>query len=135
MTFTKKIALHDKITIDGTDMSNAFRSFGLSSEDSEVDVSGFSVSGTDETLAGTRAQSFTGDWFLTSENEDFFYALHANRTIFTVSWQPDGLIDSSRTVFHASCQLRTFSPAANRGDPYVSTATFTVADSNGITTS
>lgn len=134
MAFTKKIAKHDKITIDGTDMSNAFRSFGITSEANEVDVSGFSVSGTDESLSGGKAQSFAGDWYLTTENEDFLFALHNTDAIFEVAWQPDGLVDSSRTVYHANCQLRSFSPQANRGDPYVSTATFAVADDAGITT-
>lgn len=135
MTYTKKIALHDRVSIDGYDMSNDFRSFGFTSEDAEVDVSGFSTSGTDETLAGTRAQGFTGDWYLTSEAEAILFPIHKNRVLVDVSWQPDGLIDSSRTTYHAICQLRSFSPSANRGDPYVSTATFTVADSTGITTS
>ncbi len=135
MTYTKKIALHDRITVDGVDMSNDFRSFGFTSEDAEVDVSGFSVSGTDETLAGTRAQGFTGDWYLTSEAETILFPIHRDRDIVEVAWQPDGLIDNTRTTYHALCQLRSFSPTANRGDPYVSTATFTVADENGITTS
>src|ERR1043165_3052304 len=135
MAFTKKIAKHDRITIDGVDYSNAFRSFGLTSEATEVDVSGFSVSGTDENLSGPKAQGFQGDWFLTAENENFLFQLHKNDSIFEVAWQPDGLVDSTRKTYHANCQLRTFSPTANRGDPYVSTATFSVADDNGITTS
>ena len=135
MAFTKKIAKHDKITIDGTDMSNAFRSFGITSEANEVDVSGFSVSGTDESLSGGKSQSFAGDWFLTTENEAFLFALHNTDAIFEVAWQPDGLVDNTRTVYHANCQLRSFSPQANRGDPYVSTATFAVADDAGISTS
>ncbi len=49
VSFTKKVAKHDRIEIDGTDYSNAFRQFGFSSEHSAEDVSGFSVSGNDET--------------------------------------------------------------------------------------
>ena len=135
MTYTKKIALHDKITVDGVDMSNAFDSFGFTSTDQDVDVSGFSVTGTDETLSGTRAESFSGDVFFTTESDALLRPLHENRTLFTVSWQPDGLIDNSRTVYHALCQLRTYGPASSRGTPYKYTATFMVADPNGITTS
>ena len=133
MTYTKKTALHDRISIDGVDMSNAFDTFGFTSDDQDVDVSGFSVSGSDETLSGTRAEGFSGDVFITSESEALLWPLHYNRTIFNVTWQPDGLIDNTRRSYHALCQLRTFDPSATRGQPYKTTATFRVADSNGIT--
>jgi len=135
VTFTKGIALHDKITIDGTDMSNAFHTFGMTSEDTEVDVSGFSVSGSNESLAGNRNESFAGDVYHTTETYALLYPLHETREIFAVAWQPDGLIDSNREIFHALCQLRTYSPSATRGDPYTFTCTFAVADDSGITTS
>jgi hypothetical protein len=135
VTYTKKTALHDRITADGVDVSNAFDTFGFTSDDQDVDVSGFSLSGVDETLSGTRAEGFTGEMFITKETEALFFPLHQNRTIFQVSWQPDGLIDNTRTTYHANCQLRTFDPSATRGQPYKTTATFRVADANGITTS
>ena len=50
---------HDKITIDGTDVSNSFREFGFSSEHSE-DVTGFCATGNDESLPGVTTQGFTG---------------------------------------------------------------------------
>ncbi len=134
MTYTKMVALHDRITVDGVDVSNAFHSFGFTSEDSEVDVSGFSVSGADESLSGARAQGFTGDVYVTPEIEALFFPIHNNRTLVGVSWQPNGLIDSARTTYHGTCQLRTFSPADTRGDASTFTATFTISDSNGITT-
>ena len=134
MTYTKKVALHDRITVDGVDVSNAFDSFGLTSDDQDVDVSGFSVSGADETLSGTRAEAFTGEAFVTKEIEALFFPIHQNRTIVQVSWQPDGLVDSSRTTYHGNCQLRTWDPSAARGQPYKTTATFRIADQNGITT-
>lgn len=135
MTYTKGIALHDRITVDGTDMSNAFRSFGFTSDDTDVDVSGFSVSGSDETLSGPRAEGFSGDVFITPETEALLWPLHYNRTIFEVAWQPNGLIDNTRTTYHANCQLRTFDPSNTRGDASVSSVTFRVADDNGISTS
>lgn len=135
MTYTKKVALHDRITVDGVDMSNAFDTFGFTSDDQDVDVSGFSVSGVDETLSGTRAEGFTGDVFITAESEALLWPLHRDRVIFQVAWQKDGLIDNTRTTYHALCQLRTFDPSAARGQPYKTTATFKVADPNGISTS
>jgi hypothetical protein len=135
VTYTKKTALHDRITVDGVDMSNAFDTFGFTSDDQDVDVSGFSVSGVDETLSGTRAEGFSGDVFFTAESDAILRPLHTNRTLFGVSWQPDGLVDNTRTTYHALCQLRTYDPAASRGQPYKFTASFKVADPNGITTS
>jgi hypothetical protein len=67
MAYTKKIARHDKITIDGTDVSNSFKTMGRPSVDATEDVSGFSTTGNDETLPGSRAQSFTGEAFYTEE--------------------------------------------------------------------
>jgi hypothetical protein len=116
-------------------MSNAFDTFGFSSDAQDVDVSGFSVSGVDETLSGTKAQGFSGEAFVTRETEALLFPLHKNDTIFQVSWQPDGLVDNTRTTYHALCQLRTFDPSAARGQPYKTPANFKVADPNGITTS
>lgn len=134
MTFTKIAALHDRITIDGSDYSNAFRTFGFTSDANTVDVSGFSVSGTDETLMGSKAQGFSGDVYVTKETVAFLWALHSNNTTFEVAWQPNGLVDSSVTTFHANCQLRTFDPTDTRGDASVAPVTFSVADSTGIST-
>ncbi len=134
MTYTKKTALHDRITVDGVDMSNAFDTFGFTSDDQDVDVSGFSVSGVDETLSGTRAEGFTGEMFITKETEALIWPIHRDRTIVGVSWQPDGLVDNTRTTYHALCQVRTFDPSAARGQPYKTTVNFRSTDPSGITT-
>jgi len=135
MAYTKQIARHDKITIDGVDVSNSFRQFGFSSEHSEEDVSGFSVSGVDESLPGSTAQSFTGEAFYTEELAALIYPLHAERTITEISWQPDGLNDASREVYVGNCIIYQFGPANTRGS--VSTMPFTAraADENGIAAS
>lgn len=132
MAYTKQIARHDKITIDGTDVSNAFREFGFSSEHSEEDVSGFSVSGNDETLPGATAQTFSGTAFYTEEFAALVQPLHANRTVVEITWQPDGLIDSSREVYYGDCTINQFGPANTRGS--VSTMPFSAkpATEDGI---
>lgn len=132
MSYTKDIALHDSIVIDGTDASNAFRSFGFAGEDSDVDVSGFSESGNDESLSGTRAQSFEGEAFYTPESYELLWPLFKNRTIFEVQWTPDGLVDPTRETYYGNCQLRAFNPNATRGDVRVMTCTFKAADEDGI---
>jgi hypothetical protein len=133
VSYTKRIALHDKISIDGTDVSGSFSQFDLDSTDSDVDVSGFSVSGVDETLSGTRAEGFAGTAFYSEDLATLLWPLHDNRTVFEVSWQPNGLIDPTAAVYYANCQLRTFSPNNARGSASTMPVTLKVADANGVT--
>jgi hypothetical protein len=132
MAYTKDIALSDKITIDGTDASNAFRTFGLDSTDDQVDASGFSETGNDELLQGKRAQSFSGECFYTPESYALLYPLYRDRTTFELEWQPDGLADDTREVWYGNVKLLSFNPTATRGDVRVMTCTFTAADADGI---
>jgi hypothetical protein len=133
MAYTKLIARHDKITIDGTDVSNSFSEFGFSSEHSEEDVSGFSVSGNDETLPGRTAQGFSGTAFYTEELGAIIQPLHANRTDCVITWQPDGLVDATREIYSGTCTINQFGPANTRGA--VSTMPFAAKPSTeaGIT--
>lgn len=133
MVFTKKVAKHDRISIDGTDYSNAFRQFGFSSEHSEEDVSGFSVSGNDETLPGSTAQGFTGEMFYTEESAPAIWDLHIGRDIVEVQFQPNGLVDSSATVYYANCTINQFGPADTRGQVSVMPFSAKPADETGIT--
>ncbi len=135
MAYTKLISRHDKVTIDGVDVSNAFREFGYSSEHSEEDVSGFSVSGNDEVLPGSTAQSFTGEAFYTEELAAIIEPIHRAREIVEITWQPNGLVDATREVYVGNCTINQFVPANTRGS--VSTMPFTAkpSDVTGITTS
>ena len=132
MSFTKSIALHDKITVDGEDMSNAFRSFGQPNERAQQDASGFSISGRNETLAGVITQSFEGEVFYTPESYAILKPLFDNETVFEVTWQPDGLVDATREVYYGNCMLFTFGPSVTRGDVETFACTFMAADENGI---
>jgi hypothetical protein len=133
MAYTKLIAKSDKITIDGTDVSNSFRVFGYTSEHSQEDVSGFSSTGTDEFLPGATTQAFTGEAFYTEELGAIVEPLHRNRTACTIAWQPNGLVDSTREIYTGSCYILTYGPANTRGS--VSTMPFSAspATSTGIT--
>lgn len=132
MAFTKKVAKSDRIEIDGTDYSNAFRQFGFSSEHSEEDVSGFSASGVDETLPGATAQGFTGEMFYTEESAPAIWALHIAKDIVEVLYQPNGLVDSTATVYYANCTINQFGPANTRGQVSVMPFSAKPADENGI---
>jgi hypothetical protein len=132
VTFTKQVAKSDKITIDGTDVSNAFSVFGRPSADSLVDVSGFSVTGVDENLPGPRAQTFTGTAFYTEEFASVVEPLYKNRTPCVITWQPNGLVDATREIYSGTCTITEFSPENTRGS--VSSVPFTATpDANGIT--
>jgi hypothetical protein len=132
MPFTKDIARHDEIILDGTDCSNSFRSFGFSSEHTTEDVTGFSVTGNEETLPGRTTQSFEGEAFYTPELYAVLYELHANRTIFSAQWQPDGLVDSTRETYIGNVTLNSFNPTAEVGGVRVMQCTFAPADATGI---
>lgn len=132
MAYTKKIARHDKILIDDVDVSNSFSEFGYTSEHSEEDVSGFSASGIDETLPGSTAQSFTGTAFYTEELGLIIEPLHRARTICTISWQPDGLVDATREIYYGECIISTFGPSDTRGSVMTMPFAARPADSNGI---
>jgi hypothetical protein len=133
VAYTKQIPRHDKILIDGTDVSNSFREFGFSSEHSQEDVSGFSVTGVDEFLPGSTTQGFSGEAFYTEELANLVYPLHAARTICTISWQPDGLVDATREIYSGECTINTFGPTDTRGSVAVMPFAATPADSTGIT--
>jgi len=134
VTYTKEIALYDKITIDGEDVSNLFKSFALNLTDAQQDASGFSETGFDETLHGNRAASATADIFYTPEGHAILYPLYRDRVTFELEWQPDGLIDATREVWHGNVKMFGYPPGASRGDVRVmSGITFAAADALGIT--
>ncbi len=131
-TYTKLVSRHDLIEIDGTDYSNCFRVFGMTSTDALEDVSGFSVSGVDENLPGARAQGFNGEAFYTEEFAAAIWALHNNRTVVQVQWTPNGLVLSTSKTYYAMCTIGEFSPTNTRGSASTTPFTATVSDSNGI---
>ena len=133
MAYTKKIGSFAKVTIDGTDVSNSFREFRLSSENQLVEAGGFSATGVAEQLPGQRVQGFTGTAFHTEELSALVYPIHTNREIVVISYQPDGLVDATREIYTGNCYITTWEPGDTFGD--VSTMNFSAsaADSTGIT--
>lgn len=132
MAYTKKISRHDKILIDDVDVSNSFREFGFTSEHSEEAAGGFSVSGVEEFLAGTTTQGFAGEAYYTEELATIVEPLHRAKTVCTISWQPDGLVDATREIYYGECQIMSFGPSNTFGS--VATMPFSArpADANGI---
>jgi hypothetical protein len=135
MAYTKQIAKHDKITIDGTDVSNAFRTFGFTGEHSEEQVGGFSVSGQQETLAGQTTTGFTGEAYYTEELIAIVGPIFFNRSTVEITWQPDGLVDATREVYVGDCQVFQFGPTNTFGSVSVMPFTARAATEAGITIS
>lgn len=132
MTFSKLVAKSDKITIDGTDYSNAFNEFGFTSEHTTEDLSGFSVTGADELAPGRTQEGFTGTMFYTEEVANDLWPMHKNREEVVLTYQPNGLVDSGATSYYALVTINTFSPQNRRGSPSTFPFSATPADENGI---
>lgn len=133
MAYTKKVSRHDKITIDGTDVSNSFREFGLTSTHTKEVVTGFSVTGNEESLPGATEQQFTGEAFYTEELGAIVQPLHANRTTCLITWQPDGLVDATREIYSGNCVINQFGPTNTVGSVSVMPFVADPADATGIT--
>ena len=132
MAFTKLIARHDFIEIDGTDCSNAFRTFGLTSDDTEEDISGFSISAVDETLPGGRAQGFAGEAFYTEELATLLWPIYNARTVVQIIWKPNGLIDAAALTYYANCTITEYNPSDTRGSASTIPFAAKTADTTGI---
>jgi hypothetical protein len=115
MPYTKIVSRSAKVTIDGTDVSNSFSEFAYISEHSEVDASGFSAEGTDETLPGSTAQSFEGTCFNTEEFGAIAEPLHRARTACVITYQPNGLVDATREIYSGTCTINRFESRETRG--------------------
>ena len=132
MAYTKKIDSQAKVTIDGTDVSNSFSQFQLNSENTVVEAGGFNTSGIAEQLAGARTQGFTGTAFHTEELAALVYPIHTNREIVEITYQPNGLIDATREVYHGNCYINTWSPGSTFGDVATMDFAASAADVTGI---
>ena len=132
MAFTKKIVRHDFVEIDGTDVSNAFHTFALASADTDEDVSGFSISGVDETLPGGRAQGFTGEAFYTEELAALVWPIYNARAVVQIIFKPDGLVNADALTYYANCTISEFNPSDTRGSPSTFPFVAKTADTTGI---
>jgi hypothetical protein len=133
----KRIALKDYIEIDHIDLSDFFSQIGFSSENEQVDVSGFNSTGVDEFLAGKNTASVSGTVFgAYGANETWavLWPLHRDRTVFPIKWRVDSSAGVSATnpELRGNAQILSWSPGATRGSPDSFPVTFTPADSTGF---
>jgi len=95
-------------------------------------VSGFSATGVDEFLPGSRDQRFEGEAFYTEELGLIVEPLYTNRTTCTVTWQPDGLVDATREIYSGTGTISEFGPTDERGSVMTFNFVF-LPNASGIT--
>lgn len=133
MAYTRKFGSSDKVTIDGTDVSNSFSTFGRTSSDAVVEAGGFNTTGVAEQMQGQRTQGFAGTAWYTEELAAIVEPIHAARSTCTITWQPNGLVDPTREIYSGLCRIPEFSPSSTFGDVMSFPFSAVAADSTGIT--
>lgn len=133
----KRIALHDYIEVDGEDLSEFARSVSFTSEDEQVDVSGFNASGQNETLAGNRARSVTVEFFMSRESgevHDTIYPLHRDREEFEFVWRADQneVVSSTNPELRGTVIVPTYGEGATRGEAETTSITFVSQGDAGL---
>lgn len=126
----KRIALYDYFEIDGVQFDTGeVRSVAFSSEDEQVDASGFNATGNDETLSGKRAKSVTLEVFMKRDAgsvKDILYPLHRDRATFEFVWRADqnAGVSATNPELRGDVTLPTWAEGATRGEVEVATLTF-----------
>lgn len=133
----KRIALKDYIYVDGADLSDHARSVSFSSEHAQVDVSGFSSTGTDEFLAGNTTRSLEVEFFMDNASGSTFqtlWPLHRDKSSFPIKWRKDvsASVSATNPELRGNAQILTFPQSSTRGEVETATVTFTPADSTGF---
>lgn len=133
MAYTRKRGSHAKVTIEGTDVSNAFSSLTRNSVAAQLPAGGFNTTGVAETVPGDVTQGFQGRCWYTEEIGAIVEPAHANQTVVTMTFQPDGLLDSTREVYTGEVYITEFSPTSTFGEVSAFDFVAVAADAAGIT--
>lgn len=126
----KRIALYDYVEIDQISFASGFvRSIEFTSEDEQVDASGFSATGVDEILAGRRTRSVTVEFFMTraaNEVHQVLYPLHRDKTIFEFVWRANqnSSVSATNPELRGNVTLPSWTEGATRGEVEVASLTF-----------
>jgi hypothetical protein len=137
MSDGRRLALKDFFEVDGADISTFVRSIGFTSDDNQVDASGFNPAGKSTFLAGDRVQTVTIDVMIargTNESFHVLYPLHRDKLTFPIVWRADSNSGASAAnpELRGNAILPSFAAGANRGDLESVTLTFATADDDGF---
>lgn len=125
----KRIALTDYVEADGVAISDFCRSVAFTSDDAQIDASGFNATGVDETLAGKRVRQVVVEVMMgrgSNEPHPLLYPLHRDKSVFSFEWRADVNSAASATnpALRGLVTLPSFAEGATRGDLEVATLTF-----------
>ena len=131
----KRIALYDYIEVDGEDLSNFARALTFSSEDEQVDVSGFNAGGDSEFLQGTRVRQVEVEFGVgrgTDEVHQTIYPIHNTRGTCDFVWRANvnDAVGPTNQELRGTVRIPTYSEGGTRGEYEVTTITFIEADAN-----
>lgn len=134
----KGIALKDYVEVDGVDLSNFFSQVNPNFTKESVDVSGFSMTGKNETLVGAETQEIQCtifDAYGNGETWDVLWPLYRDSTIFSFKTRPDQSLAVSATnpQIEGNAQINSWSPNRQRGQVGSFPVTFVAADAAGFT--
>lgn len=127
----KTLALTDYVSVDGTDLSLYARTVNVSSEHTQVDVSGFNSTGTDEFLMGNTVQSVEVEFFWSPAVHDVLYQPHRDKEAVAFAYRPNGQ-SSSDPQLTGNVYIQNYNPQMARGEGRPFTVTFTTSDSTGL---
>lgn len=133
----KRIALKDFVEFDNVTLSNFVRSVSYTSEDAQIDASGFNNTGASEFLSGIRTDQVQVEVLMSrgsNEVHQVLEPLHRNRSTFYFRWRADGSSSVSATnpELRGNVILPTWAEGATRGDLETATLTLVAADSTGL---
>lgn len=124
----KRVALTDYVEVDGADLSVWCRGVTYTSTDDQIDASGFNASGSDDMLAGKRANSVQLDIIMSRASggpHDVLYPLHRDRLEFDFVWRTDvnNAVGPTNPELRGTFILPEYGEGATRGDLEVATLT------------
>lgn len=133
----KGLALKDYVEVDGHDLSNFFSQVNPNFTDAEVDISGFSETGNDETLSGSRTMSIACtvfDAYGDGETWDVLWKLYKNRSTFVFRTRPDMTlpVGANNPSLEGNAQIRGWAPNRQRGQVGSFPVTFSAVDADGF---
>lgn len=130
----KRIALHDFVEIDGTDVSYWAKGVELGSEHERVEVGGFTPTGRDEFLAGRTEQQVQVTFNMSPDLHNLLWPIHRDREIVPFAWREDmnNPVSSDNQELRGEVQLLTYPRGAARGEVEEATMVFTAVGEDGL---
>lgn len=134
----KTVALKWYVECDGVDLSRWFRDIHVTSEDDQVDASGFNEDGVDDIIPGKRARSVTGQVIMSRVSggpHQVLFPLHDGRLEFDIVLRADSSnpVSATNGEWRGQVTMPTWGEGATRGELEVMDVTFNSVASDPLT--